>query len=438
MKNARQLCLSALNRMENDGSYSNIVLNALLEKSELSREDKSFATRLFYGVLEKKLLLDYNIAPLSKRPIAKLDPDILNILRMGMYQLLFLDSVPDSAAVNESVKLCTFTKKKSATGFVNALLRAKLRQNNRICLPDSQSREYKSISLSADESIVSLLCEQYGEENCKQILSAFSLEATQYIRVNTNKTTLEELASSLAKQNIHIEPCGRAEGCAALSGAGALSNIDAFNNGLFYVQDLASQLCCTALNAKGARRILDVCAAPGGKSFTLALTAGSECQVVSCDVTENRVSLIKKGAERLGLENVLPKINDASVFSEKLGKFDRVLCDVPCSGLGVIGKKPEIRYKKIEPDALFELQYSILNTSANYLESGGILVYSTCTLNKRENEAVVERFLSEHPEFSPQPLNFSQDRHYCKTFLPDRDGCDGFFVAALKKNKGRN
>ncbi len=424
MKTARQLCLLALNRMESDGGYSNIVLNSLLEKSELSRDDRAFASRLFYGVLEKKLLLDFNIAPLSKRPVSKLDTDIINILRMGMYQLLFLESVPDSAAVNESVKLCAFTKKKSASGFVNALLRAKIRQNKEICLPKD-----KSIALSVDKSIYSLLKEQYGEDRAEKILSSFSSETPIYIRVNTKKTTVSELGLALSKQNIHIEPISEIEGCARVLNIGALSKMPQFNDGHFYVQDLASQRCCSALDAKGAKRILDVCAAPGGKSFTLALTAGENCSVVSCDIYENRVNLIKNGAERLSLSNIEPIVNDACVYNEKLGRFDRVLCDVVCSGLGVIGKKPEIRYKNIKADELFCVQSKILETSAKYLEKGGILVYSTCTVNKRENEAVVEDFLLKHSELSLE----SQ-----KTYFPDLDGCDGFFVAKLVKAKDEN
>lgn len=427
MKNARQLCLTALNRMEIDSGYSNIVLNSLFERSALSGEEKAFATRLFYGVLEKKLILDHNIAPLSKRPINKLDADILNILRMGMYQLLFMENVPDSAAVNECVKLCTFTKKKSATGFVNALLRAKIREQNRLCVPlDASTR------LSADKSIVDLLSSQYGKEKCESFFAAFEKESKQYIRVNTQKTNLDELSKKLSKKNIKIEPCKKAEGAAVLSGAAM--QLEEFKNGEFYLQDLSCQMCCSALDVKGASRILDLCAAPGGKSFTLALLAGENAQIVCCDVSENRVSLIKKGAERLGLKNIIPTINDATIYSEDLGKFDRVLCDVPCSGLGVIGKKPEIRYKKINPDELFDLQYSILKNGAKHLKSGGILVYSTCTLNKRENEAVVEKFASEHSEFSPYALPFAKDGENYKTFLPDEDDCDGFFVAAFKKD----
>lgn len=429
MKTSRELCLAALIRMERDEAYSNLVLNSLLKKCNLSYEEKSFATRLFYGVLEKKLVLDYNISQLSKREPCKLDIEVLCILRMGMYQLLFLDSVPDSAAVNESVKLCYFTKKNSAKGFVNALLRNKLRQNKEICIPKALNE-----ALSADESIVSLLCEQYGEQETCNMFGAFSEQTRQYIKINTRKTTLDNLRKIFKEKNIDISFDDRAEGCAVIHNAGDLTALSEFKEGLFYVQDLSSQLCCASLEAGGAERILDVCAAPGGKSFSIALAASENAEVISCDVSSNRVSLIEKGKERLCLENVKPQINDAAVFNEKLGEFDRVLCDVPCSGLGVIGKKPEIRYKKIDPDALFEIQYKILETSARYLKSGGILVYSTCTLNKRENEAVIEKFLEQHSEFKAYALNISQNGEYHKTFMPHRDGCDGFFVSAIKKS----
>lgn len=428
MKTSRELCLTALLRMEKDEAYSNIVLNALLEKCALSRDEKAFATRLFYGVLENKLLLDFNISLLSSKPISKLDVEILSILRMGMYQLLFMDSVPDSAAVNESVKLCYFTKKISAKGLVNALLRNKLRENKQIKLPQALNEQ-----LSCDKSIAKLLCEQYSEEQTKEIFSAFSKDTKQYIKINAKKIGLPELSNRLKEKGIIISAHPTLSNCAVLDSSGDLAHTDEFKNGLFFVQDLSSQLCAASLEAENAERILDVCAAPGSKTFSLAITAPDSAEIVSCDISENRVSLIEKGRERLSLENVKPTVNDATVFNEKLGQFDRVLCDVPCSGLGVIGKKPEIRYKKIEPDALFSLQYKILETSSRYLKSGGILVYSTCTLNKRENEAVIEKFLKEHDGFAPHTLKISEQGDYKKTFLPHKDNCDGFFVSAIKK-----
>lgn len=428
MKTSRELCLSALLRMEKDEAYSNIVLNALLEKCALSREEKAFATRLFYGVLEKKLILDFNISLLLSKPIHKLDIEILSILRMGMYQLLFMDSVPDSAAVNESVKLCYFTKKISAKGLVNALLRNKLRENKEVKIPTALNE-----ALSCDKSIVKLLCEQYSESETREIFAAFSKETKQYIKINAKKTSFAELAALLKEKGIEIIKHPTISNCAEVIASGDIAHTDEFKKGLFFIQDLASQICTDSICAENAQRILDVCASPGSKTFSISIAAPDSAEIVSCDVSENRVSLIEKGKERLSLLNVKPTVNDATIFNADLGSYDRVLCDVPCSGLGVIGKKPEIRYKKIEPDALFSLQYKILETSSQYLKSGGILVYSTCTLNKRENEAVIEKFLKEHDDFAPHPLKISEKNDYKITLLPHKDNCDGFFISAIKK-----
>ncbi len=428
MKTSRELCLTALLRMEKDEAYSNIVLNALLEKCILSREEKAFATRLFYGVLEKKLVLDYNISQLLSKPIHKLDIEILSILRMGMYQLLFMDGVPDSAAVNESVKLCYFTKKISAKGLVNAVLRNKLRENKQIKIPKALNE-----ALSCDKSIAKLLCEQYSESETREIFSAFSNDTKQYIKINTKKTSFSELKALLKEKGIEITQHPKILNCAEVITSGDVAHTEEFKNGHFFIQDLASQICADSLCVENAERILDVCAAPGSKTFSLSIGAPDGAEIVSCDVSENRVSLIEKGRERLALSNVKPTVNDATIFNEKLGQFDRVLCDVPCSGLGVIGKKPEIRYKKIEPDALFSLQCKILETSSRYLKSGGVLVYSTCTLNKRENEAVIEKFLKEHSDFVPHPLKISKENDYKATLLPHKDNCDGFFISAITK-----
>ena len=428
MKTSRELCLTALLRMEKDEAYSNIVLNALLEKCALGREEKSFATRIFYGVLEKKLILDFNISQLLSKPIHKLDTEILAILRMGMYQLLFMDSVPDSAAVNESVKLCYFTKKISAKGLVNAILRNKLRENKEIKIPKALNE-----ALSCDKSIAKLLCEQYSEDEANEIFAAFSSDTKQYIKINAKKISFPELANLLKEKEIEIVEHPTISNCAEVISSGDVAHTDEFKNGLFFIQDLASQICVDSLFTQNAERVLDVCAAPGSKTFSISISAPDSAEIVSCDVSENRVSLIEKGRERLGLSNVKATVNDATVFNERLGQFNRVLCDVPCSGLGVIGKKPEIRYKKIDPEALFSIQYKILETSSRYLKSGGILVYSTCTLNKRENEAVIEKFLSEHSDFAPHPLKISKQNDYKITLLPHKDNCDGFFISAITK-----
>ncbi len=431
IKNARELVLTALVRMEKDEGYSNIVLNSLLEKAELSQNDKAFATRLFYGVIEKKLLLDYNISLLLKKKNQKIDPDIREILRMGMYQLLFMENIPDNAVVNECVKLCAFTRKISAKGFVNALLRNKIREGKQILLPEKKNKDYYSVLFSADDSVISLFKEQYGIEKTESIFSSFADETKLFIKVNTRKISSENLIKKLNSKNIEAEEIF--ENCLEIKNGGNLTKTEEFKNGEFFVQDMASQLCVKALECENAERILDVCGAPGGKSFNAAITAGEKTEVICCDLSENRVSLIENGKQRLGLSNVKGMVQDATVFNEKLGAFDRILCDVVCSGLGVIAKKPEIKYKKINPDTLWEIQNKILENSSRYLRENGILVYSTCTLNKRENQDVIENFLKNHPEFEPHPLCISENGEYAKTLFPDIDGCDGFFISAVKK-----
>lgn len=431
MKNAREVCLTALLRVEKDKGYSNIVLDSLLSKAAISKEDKAFATRLFYGTLEKQILLDFNLSKLSNKSLSRLDKEILCILRMGLYQLLFMPSIPDSAAVNESVKLCYFTKKSFAKGFVNAALRSKIREGKKILLPEKNDKAYLSVLLSADESITSLFESQFGREKTIGVFSSFDSNNSQYIRVNTNKISEQELIEILTK-NGTVACKTNIENCLKIEKSAHLVKTGEFEQGEFYFQDFACQCACKALEVENAKRILDVCAAPGSKSFTLSqMSQGAE--VVSCDISQNRVSLIKNGAERLDIKNIKPTVQDATVFNDKLGKFDRILCDVPCSGLGVIGKKPEIRLKRIDPDSLYETQFKILENSGKYLEKGGVLVYSTCTLNRRENEDVVNAFLKENSDFEPYPLSISTNGEFCKTFMPDTDDCDGFFVCSLRK-----
>jgi len=431
MRNAREVCLTALLRVQKDGGYSNIVLDSLLEKSNLSKEDKAFVTRLFYGVIEKKILLDFNISKLSSKPLNKIDADIICILEMGLYQLVFMDNIPDSAAVNESVKLCYFTKKSFAKGFVNAILRNKIRENKQMLLPEITDKNYLSVKVSVDKSITDIFEKQFGREKTVDIFTAFDSEANQYIRVNSNKTDADALIKKLKKYSITAEKCVLKD-CLKLSKTANLLKSDEFINGEFYFQDLSCQYSCQALEVEKAKRILDVCAAPGGKSFTLSLMS-REAEIISCDVSENRVSLINGGTKRLGLKNIKTAVQDATIFNEKMGTFDRILCDVPCSGLGVISKKPEIRLKKIDENSLFEIQTKILENSSRYLESNGILVYSTCTLNKRENEGVINAFLDNHSDFEPYPLSFLNNGEFTKTFMPDTDACDGFFVSAIRK-----
>lgn len=436
MKSARQIAFEVLNRIQKDNSYSNLSLDRALDSYELSVQDKSFVSALVYGVIERQLTLDYQLAPLLKQPLKKLKPQVLTILRLGVYQILYMEKVPDSAAVNECVKLTKQNGASFASGLVNAVLRKVIA--NGLRLPDKTESNYMSIAYSVPQWLCDMWIQAYGAENAEKLLCESFGSVNTVIRVNTAKITADELVKRLNDEQIKTEKNPYAENSLTVISGGALHKTKAYSEGLFHVQDTASQLCCKALEADKNCRVLDVCAAPGGKSFTIAEIMNNSGEVVSCDIYEKRVSLIKNGAERLGLDNVKTAVNDGSVYNKTLGKFDRILCDVPCSGLGVIRKKPEIRYKsKEEVDNLPNLQYSILCVSSEYLEKGGMLVYSTCSLNPDENEKIIQRFLKEHSGFEsikvlPEIVRYGEDSDYL-TLMPHIHNCDGFFISAVRK-----
>lgn len=433
MKTARQTAFEILNRIQKDNSYSNLVLDSFLDKSELPQIEKSFASALVYGVIERLITLDYELSRYLKQPLKKLKPQVLTILRMGAYQILFMDKVPASAAINESVKLTKNNGASFASGLVNAVLR-KISSNG-ITETDDISVKY-----SAPKWLCDLWIKDYGAETAVKLLEATFGSVETTVKVNTLKTDTKKLKDILANEGFEAVDSDLVENALVVRGNGALHKTKAYQDGLFHVQDLASQLCCSALGVKEDDIVFDICAAPGGKSFTLAQNMNNSGKIYSMDLYPQRINLIKNGAERLEITNIEATVNDGEKFNIQLPKADKILCDVPCAGLGVIRKKPEIRYKNLaEVDNLPDLQYSILCVSAKYLKNGGTLVYSTCSLNKAENEFVVEKFLSEHSNFEtftvlPELKRYSDKTDYV-TLMPHLHGCDGFFVAGLRKIK---
>lgn len=424
----REFVLRLLLKLEENDSYSNILLDKELSKSDFAEQEKSFITALFYGVTERRITLDYYISRLSKVRLKKIDTDILFILRMGIYQILYMDSVPDSAAVNESVKLARKIKKSRLTGFVNGILRSFTRKRNSIKLPsDNISR--MSVLYSCPEWLAEKLINEYGEENAIDFLKN-SLKASKvFLRTNTTKTDSESLLSRLSEENITAKICDFDENAVVVHGG--VFNTKSYEDGLFHAQDYSSQYAVKILDPKPGERVLDICSAPGGKAFTAAELMQNKGELVACDLYEQRVGLIKSGAERLGLDIIDARVNDALKLNSSLGEFDRVLCDVPCSGLGVIKRKPEIKYKKKEElEELPEIQFKILENTARYVKQGGRLVYSTCTLNKSENEEVILKFLKQNKSFSPDGV-FNGD--FTKTVFPKNFGSDGFFISVLKR-----
>lgn len=434
VKSARAAAVRALMRQEQDG-YSNLVLQAALKKEQLSPRDAAFASQLFYGVLERRSLLDWRLAQCSARPLQKLDAAVLAILRSGLYQLCYLRT-PPSAAVNEAVRLTRVFGKSSAAGFVNAVLR-------RAPAADPAKAQFASeperlaVLCSVSLPVAKLFYDTFGGE-AQAILEAFWQPQPTALRPNLLRTSAAALARALAQEGVQDIRPGAVPGSLLARFAGSPAASPRFAAGEYTVQGQASQLAALALDARPGQKVVDLCAAPGGKSLLLAQQMANTGQLFSCDVTPNRVSLIEKTFARCGIANAQTLCQDASLPDPRLAGADRVLCDVPCSGLGVLGKKPDIRYKNLESlNELTALQGAILRQGAAYLAPGGRLVYSTCTLNPAENAGVVGDFLREHPEFHPVPPPFvpqgARFEGEMLTILPTTAGFDGFFVACLER-----
>lgn len=439
MADARLTAVKLLLKMESSASYSNILLDSALSEQGLSEREKAFAAALFYGVTERRLTLDYIIEQNSRIPFRKLEKEAVAVLRAGFYQLLYMPSVPESAAVNESVKLCRKLKAFGAEGFVNGMLRSFIRNGKQISFEGLDEVKTLSLKYSCPEWIAAKWLREYGEENAIKAMEASLGAPPLYARVNSTKVTDDELVNLLKKEGVKAERNPRLNGCIRLEKAGEIEQLDAFKAGLFHIQDVSSQLCCLTLRPIVNETVIDICAAPGGKTFTLAELMGNNGRVLSLDLYDGRVNLIAQGAKRLGLRIVEAKQNNAVKFSEELPQADRVLCDVPCSGLGVIRRKPEIKYKSEEEfEELPRLQRAILEVSSRYVKEGGTLVYSTCTLSRAENDEVARDFAENHPEFSPivQTIPYEgAENNSMRTFFPEKDGGDGFFTAAFRRIK---
>ena len=436
MADPRLTVVKMLMKMESSEAYSNLLLDHAFNEAELSDRDKAFAAALFYGVLERRLTLDHVIRTNSKIAFEKLDKAAVQILRTGLYQLLYMPSVPESAAVNESVKMCKKLKCFSAQGFVNGMLRSFIRSGKKISYLGISPEKRLSVEYSCPEWRTEKFISEYGMDFAVRALKASVGKPPVYARVNILRTTTDKVIAELAKHRIKAAPYPGLVNCIRLEKAGDIEKCAPFRQGLFHVQDISSQLCCLTLRPVVNETVLDVCAAPGGKSFTLAELMGNNGKLYSMDLHDMRVGLIEDGAARLGIKIITAMQNDASKFNGALPQADRVLCDVPCSGFGVIRRKPEIKYKPPEEFAgLPEIQYQILETSARYVKSGGTLVYSTCTLSRAENDDVADRFAASHPEFMPivQPVPISAPGDYKRTYCPDENGGDGFFTASFRR-----
>lgn len=440
--NVRKTVFKALKKVTADGAYSNIALDAQLKNSPLDERDKRFAANLFYGVLENERLLDYIISKLVTNKGTKIEKDVRLILRMGIYQLKYMDKVPDNAAVNESVKLAKEIGMARVSGFINGMLRSFIRMNKTVELPDINKNKQLHLSLkySCPIWLIELWLSAYSEEICVAVMESLSGRPPIYARVNNTVTNTDKAIKSIENDGAQAAAVSWIENAIAISASGSIEELEVYKNGEIHIQDLSSQLCCSMLDAKEGCTVLDVCAAPGGKSFTIAQILNNKGKVVSCDIHEHRVKLIQNGARRLKLDCVDARCRDA-LCGEKI-EAECVLCDVPCSGLGIIRRKPDIKNKKPETIAeLPQLQYDILCASAENVKKGGTLIYSTCTLNPEENEKVIERFLSENDEFEPYAMKLPQgmprllanEPEHMLTVFPSAADSDGFFIARIRR-----
>lgn len=425
----RSLALSSLLACEKCGRYTNLEIDSGLRNVNLSPADRGLYTRLVYGVIERRITLDYVLDRYAKTPTADMEPAVRMALRMGVYQLLFMDRIPSHAAVSETVDLVP----RRSAGFVNAILRSFLRDGCKINWPDEGDTEYcLSVKYSFPAEICGLYLADYSRETTENILAAFNEEPPVGIRVNTLRHTAEEAAEILGEDAEISEVPGMLS--ARLLSEKIRQGLEA---GDWFVQDPASRLCTLALDVKPGETVIDTCACPGGKSFSMGLDMAGKGTLYAFDLHENKLSLIRRTAERLGLDPLIRTARrDARQPDETLlGKADKVLCDAPCSGLGVVAKKPDIRYKELSSiENLPAIQKEILQGASAYVKPGGTLVYSTCTLRKAENEAVVKAFLAANPGFTLTPFTAGGIlSDGMLTLLPHITGTDGFFVAKMTK-----
>lgn len=420
--NERALVLEMLLAVNEEGQYSHLVLRDVLDKYQyLGKQERAFLTRLMEGTLERQLTLDYVIDQFSKTRVKKMKPLIRNLMRMSVYQIMYMDSVPDSAVCNEAVKLARKRGFSGLSGFVNGVLRSVARGWREVRFPNL------SVTYSMPEWIVDIWTENYGEEKTRQILEGLTAENRLTIRTNLSAVTPEELVNKLKSEGVTVHAVPEMPYAFEISGLDYLAGLKSFKEGLFYVQDVSSMLVAETAAPKKNDYVIDVCAAPGGKSINAAISVGADGKVYSRDVSDYKAGLIEENVLRLGLNNIEVQVKDALVMDESMReKADVVIADLPCSGLGVMGRKPDIRYNITEDKliSLKELQQSILSVVQAYVKQGGIMMYSTCTINSEENEANADWLCK---EYGFKKIEYRQ-------ILPGKNGgTDGFFVAKLRR-----
>ncbi len=433
---ARETALNVLIACRKDGGWSNGVLKDYTLRDRLDSREAGLAARLCYGVTQNRNYLDFYLQQLLTGRIKDLHPVIRDVLHLGLYQIYLMDKIPESAAVNESVELAKkyCRKQRNASGLVNAVLRSAVRTKGSLKEPNSWEDRY-----SHPAELINLLKSYVGKERMEPMLRANNAIAPMTVQVNTLQTTAEALQARLEAEGVSAEAHAWLSDCLVLSGTGNVEHLPSFREGLFYVQDGAARLSVLCAQLQPGQRVLDCCAAPGGKSFAAAIAMKGQGAITACDVHSHKIELIAKGAARLGLTGITAKQQDATEFCTGWEEqMDAVIADVPCSGFGIIRKKPDIRYKDLAAMAeLPALQKKILNNVARYVKPGGLLLYSTCTLVQAENEGMVAEFLRTHPDFTTEPLPLPaplpKNESGMLALVPGEYDTDGFFICRLRR-----
>lgn len=439
---AREVAAFTLFSMEEEGAWSDGALHYYLERAGLSAKDRALATRLAYGVVQNQMLCDWYLRQFSSVRLNKIQPRVKICLRLGIYQLILSDRIPAHAAVSETVGLIRHYghSTERTVGFANGILRAIAQAAEQDTLPrlDCPDKEsFYSLRYSHPEWLVRLLSAQYGQKETAAILAANNETAPVSVRVNRARMSRDAVYQQLAAEGFAVHIHAKAEAMLWVE-SGDIAAHPLFEEGAVTIQDTASAVCVEILDPKPGAFVLDCCAAPGGKTFYIAECMENKGKLYACDIYSHKLEKIQEGAARLGLSIVQTSLQDAAELREGwMEEADFVLCDVPCSGMGIIRKKPEIRYKDAEEtEALPEIQTQILRNCAQYVKPGGTLVYSTCTILERENESVIHAFLQAHPEFETVPVThpvFRTEENGMITLLPSIHGTDGFFIAKLRR-----
>ena len=429
---AREAALKLLNDSEGKTFQSGFAVERINTGFGLDDKDAALAVNIYLGCIQYRYRLDHYIACCSDMPPEKIDSCVRNILRMAVYQLAFLDRIPAHAAVDEAVKLCR-KQRPRASSFVNAVLRHFSAERDHLPPVGGTAAERLSTEYSTEKWFAEYLIENHGEAFAEAFLKSSNEEAPLSLRVNTLKTTVEEYKELLDKSGIGYKESAF-EGILLIA-SGGVKELPGYDEGLFYIQDPAAAACAAIARIEPGQRVFDACASPGGKSFSASMAMGNEGSILSCDINEKKTAKISEGAKRLGADIISCAAADAKKYDPSLDSaFDTVLADVPCSGFGVLRKKPEIKYKPYEEIAsLPEIQRSIIDNLSRYVKPGGVLLYSTCTVLREENEAVVESFLREHEDFKAADFCCCgiSSKNGMYTFWPNTDGTDGFFAAKL-------